>query len=59
MTKLQSFALGMVLVAIGVAALFQVIEIDHVMRVVSIEALGAISILAAMVFFIGAFRGRY
>jgi hypothetical protein len=48
----------MVLVTMGVAALFQVIDIDRVMRVVSIEALGAISILASMVFFIYAFRGR-
>jgi hypothetical protein len=47
----------MVLIAMGIAALFQVIEIDHVMRIVSIEALGAISILASMVFFIYAFRG--
>ncbi len=58
MTKIQSFALAMVLAAMGVAALFQVIEIDHVMRIISIEALGAISILASMVFFIFAFRGR-
>jgi hypothetical protein len=47
----------MVLGAMAVAALFQVIEIDHVMRVVSIEALGTVSIVAAMVFFICAFRG--
>jgi hypothetical protein len=46
----------MVLVAIGLAALFQVIQIDRVMRIVSIEALGSISILAAMVFFLCAFR---
>jgi hypothetical protein len=56
MTRLQCFALGMVLVALGVAALFQVIQIDPVLRIVSIEALGSISILAAMVFFLCAFR---
>ena len=58
MTKLQCFALGMVLAAIGVAAIFQVIHIDHVMRIISIEALGAISVLASMVFFTCAFRDR-
>lgn len=47
----------MVLVAIGVAALFQVIHIDPVLRIISIEALGAIAIIASMVFFICAFRG--
>jgi hypothetical protein len=56
LTRTQCFALGMVLVAIGLAALFQVIQIDRVMRIVSIEALGSISILAAMVFFLCAFR---
>lgn len=57
MTRTQCFALGMVLVAIGVAALFQVIHIDPVLRIISIEALGAIAIIASMVFFICAFRG--
>ncbi len=58
MSKFQSFALGMVLIALGVAALLQVIEIDRVMRIISIEALGTISIVASLVFFIFAFRGR-
>lgn len=56
MSKLQSFAMAMVLAALGVAALFQVIEVDPVLRLVSIGALGTISILAAMVFFLFAFR---
>ena len=56
MSRTQSFALGMVLVALGVAALFQVIHVDPVLRTVSIEALGSVSILAAMVFFLRAFR---
>ena len=57
MTRTQCFALGMVLVALGVAALFQVIHIDSVMRIISIEALGVIAIIASMVFFMCAFRG--
>jgi hypothetical protein len=56
MTRTQCFALGMVLLALGVAALFQVIDIDHVLRLVSIAALGTVSVLAAMVFFLCAFE---
>jgi len=58
MSKLQSFAMAMVFVALGVAALLQVFDFDPVLRRVSIMALGAVSILAAMVFFLFAFRGR-
>lgn len=58
MTKLQSFAMAMVLAALGVAALLQIIEVDHVLRLVSIGALGTVSILAAMVFFMFAFGNR-
>jgi hypothetical protein len=55
MTKTQCFALGMVLAAMGVAALFQIIQVDHLMRIVSIGALGSVSIIASMVFFVCAF----
>jgi len=55
MSRIQNFALGMVLVVMGVAALFQIIAVDHVLRLVSIGALGTVSILAAMVFFAFAF----
>jgi hypothetical protein len=58
MSKLQSFAIGMVMAAMGVAALFQVLEVDHVIRVVSIMALGSLSLLGALVFFVFAFRDR-
>jgi hypothetical protein len=58
MSKLQNFALGLVMMAMGVAALLQIIDVDHVLRLVSIGALGAVSILGAMVFFLFAFRGR-
>ena len=56
MSRLQNFALGMVLVVMGVAALFQIIHVDPVLRTVSIAALSVVSILAAMVFFLFAFR---
>jgi hypothetical protein len=36
----------------------QVFDFDPVLRRVSIMALGAVSILAAMVFFMFAFKGR-
>ena len=58
MSKLQSFAMAMVFVALGVAAFLQVFDFDPVLRRVSVMALGAVSILAAMVFFMFAFRGR-
>ncbi len=48
--------MAMVLAALGVTALFQIVEVDHVLRLASIGALGTISILAAMVFFLFAFR---
>ena len=59
MTRTQCFALGMVLAVMGVAALFQIIPVDHVMRLVSIGALGTVAIVASMVFFLCAFRTRY
>ena len=55
MSRVQCFALGMVLATMGVAALFQIIHVDHVMRIVSIGALGTVSIIASMVFFLCAF----
>lgn len=58
MSKLQSFAIGMVMAAMGVAALFQVIQVDHVLRIVSIEALGSLSLLGSLVFFVFAFKDR-
>jgi len=46
------------MMAMGVAALFQVIHVDRVLRVVSIMALGSLSLLGALVFFVFAFRDR-
>lgn len=58
MSKLQSFAMAMVFVALGVAAFFQVVDVDPVLRRVSVMALSAVSILGGMVFFLFAFKGR-
>jgi hypothetical protein len=43
MSKLQSFVIGRLMAAMGVAAQFQVIQVDHVLRLVSIGALGTLS----------------
>lgn len=58
MTKLQSFALAMVLFAIGVVAISQVISIARFYKIIALEGLGAVSILAALIFFAFSFRGR-
>ena len=52
MNKLQSAVIGLVLSALGTAAFLQILEADHVLRLLSIAALGTISILAGMVFFV-------
>jgi len=58
MAKLKDFALGLVLLAIGVAAFFQVFHVSPFWRSASIGALSALSILAAAVFFVVAFSPR-
>lgn len=58
MSRLQSVAIGLVMAAIGIAAILQVSDIDTFWKTISIEALGAVSILGAMVFLLGSFRGR-
>ena len=58
MARLKDFALGLVLAAMGVAAFFQVFQVDPVWRFASIGALSAISVLAAAVFFVFAFSPR-
>ena len=56
MNRLQGAAIGFMLLAMGVTAFLQIMDVDHVMRILSIAALGTISILAAMVFFVFAFK---
>jgi len=55
MAKLKDFALGLVLLAIGVAAFFQVFHVSPFWRSVSIGALSGLALLAAAVFFVMAF----
>lgn len=55
MARLKDFALGLVLIAIGIAAFFQVFEVDPVWRFASIGAVSAVCVLAAAVFFVFAF----
>jgi hypothetical protein len=58
MSRLRDFALGMVFAAMGVAAFFQMVQVDPVWHFVTISALSAISILAAGVLFVLAFSPR-
>ena len=58
MSKLHSFAIGLMMAAMGVAALFQVIQVDRVLRLVSIGALGTVSLVGSLVFFVFAFKDR-
>ena len=58
MGKLKDFALGLVLLAIGVAAFFQVFHVSPFWRSVSIGALSGLALLAAAVFFVVAFTPR-
>jgi hypothetical protein len=58
MNKFQSFAMGLFLTVLAVAAFMQVIDVDPVMRRVSIAAVSAVSLIAAMVFFLFAAKGR-
>ncbi len=58
MSRIQNFALGLVMAAIGVAAFVQIIPADHIWRLVSIAALGTIAIFGAMVFLSFAFGAR-
>lgn len=58
MAKLKDFALGLVLLSIGVAAFFQVFHVSPFWRSASIGALSGLSILAAAVFFVVAFSPR-
>jgi energy-converting hydrogenase Eha subunit H len=58
MTRTQCFALGVVLAVMGAMAFFQILDLGPFIRLVSIGALGAVSMVASMVFFLGAFRDR-
>jgi hypothetical protein len=58
LNKLQSFSIALVLFVIAVAALLQIVHVDPVLRKISIAAVSAVSLLAAMVFFLFTYRDR-
>jgi hypothetical protein len=58
MSRLQNFAIGLVMAALGVTALLYVIPVDHVIRVVAMMALGSLSAIGALVFLVFAFGDR-
>jgi hypothetical protein len=58
MNKFQSFAMGAVLLVLAVAAALQLLPVDRIMRQVSIGAVAAVCLIAAMVFFLFAVNDR-
>jgi hypothetical protein len=58
MNKFQSFAMGLFLMVLAIAAFMQIIDVDPIMRRVSIAAVSAVSLIAAMVFFLFAVKNR-
>jgi len=57
MGKLQNFSISLVMFALGVTALLYVIDVDRVIRLVAMMALGSLSVLGALVFFGFCLRG--
>ena len=58
MNKFQSFSIGLVLLALALAAALQILPVDPVMRRVSIGAVSAVCLMAAMIFFLFAVKDR-
>jgi hypothetical protein len=58
MNPLQNATIGIVMAAIGVAAFFQVANVDHMWRVVSIMGVGMVAGIGALIFFSFALRDR-
>jgi hypothetical protein len=58
MNKFQSFAIGLVLLVLAIAAALQLMPVDPIMRRVSIAAVSAVCLMAAMVFFLFAVKDR-
>ncbi len=58
MNKFQSFAIGLVLLVLAIAAALQLMPVDPVMRRVSIGAVSAVCLMAGMVFFLFAVKDR-
>lgn len=58
MNKFQSFAIGLVLLTLAVAGALQILPVDRIMRQVSIAAVSAVCLIAAMVFFLFAVKDK-
>ncbi len=58
MNKFQSFSIGLVLLVLALAAALQLLPVDPVMRRVSIGAVSAVCLMAAMIFFLFAVKDR-
>ncbi|MBV9550740.1 MAG: hypothetical protein JO256_13810 [Alphaproteobacteria bacterium] len=58
MNKFQSFSIGLVLLVLSIAGALQILPVDPVMRRVSIAAVSAVCLMAAMVFFLFAVKDR-
>ncbi len=58
MNKSQSFSIGLVLLVLALAAALQILPVDPVMRRVSIGAVSAVCLMAAMIFFLFAVKDR-
>jgi heme/copper-type cytochrome/quinol oxidase subunit 4 len=56
--RFQGFSIGLVLLVIAIAAALQLIPADPVMRRVSIAAVAAVCLIAAMVFFLFAVKDK-
>ena len=58
MNRFQGFAIGLVLLVLSIAAALQLMPVDPIMRHVSIGAVSAVCMMAAMVFFLFAVKDR-
>jgi len=58
MNKFQGFSIGLVLLTLSVAAALQILPVDRIMRQVSIAAVSAVCLIAAMVFFLFAVKDQ-
>jgi len=56
MNRFQSFAMGAVLLVLAIAAALQLMPVDPIMRRVSIGAVAAVCLMAAMIFFLFAVK---
>lgn len=56
--RFQGFAIGLVLLVLSIAAALQLMPVDPIMRRVSIGAVSAVCLMAAMIFFLFAVKDK-